>query len=78
MPQAIITVSVMAALLPRLSRAASDGDTGAVRDDISQGLRNSAVAIVPIAFGFLALGIPMCTLIYGSSGAGAARRWASC
>ncbi|SCK14679.1 murein biosynthesis integral membrane protein MurJ [Streptomyces sp. WMMB 322] len=73
MPQAIITVSVMAALLPRLSRAASDGDTGAVRDDISQGLRNSAVAIVPIAFGFLALGIPMCTLIYGPSGIEAAR-----
>ncbi|NLU76110.1 murein biosynthesis integral membrane protein MurJ [Streptomyces sp. HNM0575] len=73
MPQAIITVSVMAALLPRLARAANDGDTGAVRDDISQGLRNSAVAIVPIAFGFLALGVPMCTLIYGPSGIGAAR-----
>ncbi|WP_326689251.1 murein biosynthesis integral membrane protein MurJ [Streptomyces sp. NBC_01795] len=73
MPQAIITVSVMAALLPRLSRAAADGDTGAVRDDISQGLRNSAVAIVPIAFGFVALGIPMCTMIYGSAGVDAAR-----
>ncbi|NLU69527.1 murein biosynthesis integral membrane protein MurJ [Streptomyces sp. HNM0574] len=72
MPQAIITVSVMAALLPRLSRAASDGDNGAVRDDISQGLRNSAVAIVPIAFGFVALGIPMCLMIYGSSGTEAA------
>ncbi|MFI7245570.1 murein biosynthesis integral membrane protein MurJ [Streptomyces qinglanensis] len=73
MPQAIITVSVMAALLPRLSRSAADGDSGAVRDDISQGLRNSAVAIVPIAFGFVALGIPMCTMIYGSAGVDAAR-----
>ncbi|WP_411134570.1 murein biosynthesis integral membrane protein MurJ [Streptomyces sp. C10] len=70
MPQAIITVSVMAALLPRLARSAHDGDTGAVRDDISQGLRTSAVAIVPISFGFLSLGIPLCTLVYGSSGAG--------
>lgn len=70
MPQAIITVSVMAALLPRLSRSAHDGDTGAVRDDMSQGLRTSAVAIVPISFGFLALGVPLCTLVYGSSGAG--------
>ncbi|MEV5978790.1 murein biosynthesis integral membrane protein MurJ [Streptomyces sp. NPDC052114] len=68
LPQAIITVSLMAALLPRLSRSAHDGDTGAVRDDISQGLRTTAVAIVPIAFGFVALGIPMCTLIFGSSG----------
>jgi putative peptidoglycan lipid II flippase len=70
MPQAIITVSVMAALLPRLARSAHDGDTGAVRDDMSQGLRTSAVAIVPISFGFLSLGIPLCTLVYGSSGAG--------
>ncbi|MEU7098647.1 murein biosynthesis integral membrane protein MurJ [Streptomyces longwoodensis] len=68
LPQAIITVSLMAALLPRISRSAAEGDGGAVREDISQGLRTTAVAIVPIAFGFLALGIPMCTLIFGSSG----------
>ncbi len=73
MPQAIITVSVMAALLPRISRAAHDNDPGAVRDDISQGLRNSAVAIVPVSFTFLALGLPMCTLLYASSGTEAAR-----
>ena len=68
LPQAIITVSLMAALLPRLSRSASEGDGGAVRDDISQGLRTTAVAIVPVAFGFVSLGIPMCTLIFGSAG----------
>ncbi|WP_328361064.1 murein biosynthesis integral membrane protein MurJ [Streptomyces sp. NBC_00457] len=68
LPQAIITVSLMAALLPRLSRSAAEDDSGAVRDDISQGLRTTAVAIVPISFGFLALGIPMCTLMFGSSG----------
>ncbi|MFJ8645270.1 murein biosynthesis integral membrane protein MurJ [Streptomyces sp. NPDC093546] len=73
MPQAIITVSVMAALLPRISRAAHDNDPGAVRDDISQGLRNSAVAIVPIAFTFLALGLPMCTLLFASASDEAAR-----
>ncbi|MFC5801202.1 murein biosynthesis integral membrane protein MurJ [Streptomyces formicae] len=73
MPQAIITVSVMAALLPRIARAAHDDDPGAVRDDISQGLRNSAVAIVPVAFAFLALGVPMCTLLYASSGVQAAQ-----
>ncbi|AVV41630.1 murein biosynthesis integral membrane protein MurJ [Streptomyces sp. ID05-04B] len=72
LPQAIITVSLMAALLPRISRSAAEGDGGAVRDDISQGLRTTAVAIVPIAFGFLALGIPMCTLIFGSTGTGEA------
>ena len=39
MPQAIITVSVMTAVLPRISRAAQDGDIAAVRDDLSYGLR---------------------------------------
>ncbi|MCL8011117.1 murein biosynthesis integral membrane protein MurJ [Streptomyces sp. AS02] len=68
LPQAIITVSLMAALLPRISRSAAEDDAGAVRDDISQGLRTTAVAIVPLAFGFLSLGIPMCTLMFGSSG----------
>ncbi|GAA3806531.1 murein biosynthesis integral membrane protein MurJ [Streptomyces phyllanthi] len=72
LPQAIITVSLMAALLPRISRSAAEDDAGAVRDDISQGLRTTAVAIVPIAFGFVSLGIPMCTLIFGSSGTSAA------
>ncbi|MPY58281.1 murein biosynthesis integral membrane protein MurJ, partial [Streptomyces spongiae] len=72
LPQAIITVSLMAALLPRISRSAAEDDAGAVRDDISQGLRTTAVAIVPIAFGFVSLGIPMCTLIFGSSGTSSA------
>ncbi|MEV7613122.1 murein biosynthesis integral membrane protein MurJ [Streptomyces sp. NPDC089799] len=71
MPQAIITVSVMTAVLPRISRSAHDGDAAAVRDDISYGLRTSAVAIVPCAFAFLALGVPMATLLYAGSGAGA-------
>ncbi|MFC5719770.1 murein biosynthesis integral membrane protein MurJ [Streptomyces gamaensis] len=72
MPQAIITVSVMTAVLPRISRAAHDGDVAAVRDDLSHGLRTSAVAIVPCAFAFLALGVPMSTLMFSSSGTGGA------
>ncbi|MDI5961912.1 murein biosynthesis integral membrane protein MurJ [Streptomyces sp. SL13] len=68
MPQAIITVSVMTAVLPRISRAAADGDAAAVRDDLSYGLRTSAVAIVPAAFAFLALGVPLATMMYSSAG----------
>ncbi|MGP3924397.1 murein biosynthesis integral membrane protein MurJ [Streptomyces sp. 8N616] len=73
MPQAIITVSVMTAVLPRISRAAHDEDASAVRDDISYGLRTSAVAIVPCAFAFLALAVPMTTLLYAGSGEEGAR-----
>jgi putative peptidoglycan lipid II flippase len=71
MPQAIITVSVMTAVLPRISRAAADGDAAAVRDDLSYGLRTSGVAIVPCAFAFLALGAPISTLLYAGADSGA-------
>ncbi|MEU8682816.1 murein biosynthesis integral membrane protein MurJ [Streptomyces sp. NPDC048611] len=73
MPQAIITVSVMTAVLPRMSRAVQDGDAAALREDISHGLRTSAVAIVPCAFAFLALGVPMATLLYAGTDAEGAR-----
>ena len=68
LPQAVITVSVMSAVLPRISRAAADGDATAVRDDLSYGLRTSAVAIVPAAFVFLSLGPFIGPSLYGSSG----------
>ncbi|WP_198042269.1 murein biosynthesis integral membrane protein MurJ [Kitasatospora azatica] len=70
LPMAVITVSVMSAVLPRLSRSAADGDAGAVRDDLSYGLRTSAVAIVPAAFLFLALGPQIGGAIYGLGNGG--------
>ncbi|WP_329566061.1 murein biosynthesis integral membrane protein MurJ [Kitasatospora sp. NBC_01266] len=72
LPMAVITVSVMSAVLPRLSRAAADGDAAAVRDDLSYGLRTSAVAIVPAAFLFLALGPQIGGAIYGLGNGGSA------
>ncbi|MEV4558793.1 murein biosynthesis integral membrane protein MurJ [Kitasatospora sp. NPDC049285] len=71
LPMAVVTVSVMSAVLPRLSRAAADHDAGAVRDDLSYGLRTSAVAIVPAAFLFLALGPVIGSSIYGLGNGGA-------
>ena len=68
LPQAVITVSVMSAVLPRISRSASDGDATAVRDDLSYGLRTSAVAIVPAAFVFLSLGPYIGSALYGFGG----------
>ncbi|WP_051709334.1 murein biosynthesis integral membrane protein MurJ [Streptomyces sp. NRRL S-350] len=68
LPQAVITVSIMSAVLPRLSRAAADEDAGAVRDDISYGLRTTAVAVVPAAFLFLSLGPVIGRSIYAVGG----------
>ncbi|WP_425554721.1 murein biosynthesis integral membrane protein MurJ, partial [Kitasatospora putterlickiae] len=68
LPQAVITVSIMSAVLPRLARAAADEDAGAVRDDLSYGLRTTAVAVVPAAFLFLSLGPAIGQSIYAVGG----------
>ncbi|QES52202.1 murein biosynthesis integral membrane protein MurJ [Streptomyces venezuelae] len=54
-PQGIITVSLVTALMPRMSAAATDGDLSAVRRDVSQALRTSAAFVVPAACLFAAL-----------------------
>ncbi len=65
LPHAIVTVSVVTALLPRLSRSAAAGLGTAVRLEISEGLRLIAVAVVPAALAFVALGRDIATVMYG-------------
>jgi len=74
LPQSVITVSLLTALLPRMSRAAAADDRSAVRDDLSFGLRVSGVVIVPAAFAFLALGQQFAVLLFrhGATGLGEA------
>ena len=64
LPHAVITVSIVAALLPRMSRSAAEGDNGAVRADLSYGLRLTAVAIIPASVAFLALGADLTTALF--------------
>ncbi|WP_405791162.1 murein biosynthesis integral membrane protein MurJ [Streptomyces sp. NBC_00029] len=54
-PQGIITVSLVTALMPRMSSAAAEGDLAAVRHDVSYALRSSAALVVPAAALFAAL-----------------------
>lgn len=72
LPYAIIAVSVITALLPRMSRNAADAEYGLVRDDFSNGLRVSAVLLVPAAFGMLVFGEAAGTLLFGHGNASAA------
>lgn len=65
LPFAVITVSVITALLPRMSRAAQAGDPAAVRTSVSYGLRVAAVAIVPCAFALLAFGPQIAAVLFG-------------
>lgn len=64
-PHGIITVSVMTALMPRMSAAAVDKDTAAVRRDVSHALRVSSAAVVPAACATLALAPPVMALVFG-------------
>jgi putative peptidoglycan lipid II flippase len=56
MPYGILVVSVLTAIMPRLSRAAVRGDNDAVVADLSLGARLSAVALVPVTAGLIVLG----------------------
>jgi putative peptidoglycan lipid II flippase len=65
LPQSVITVSIVTALLPRMSRYAHAGDKRAVGDAISYSLRATGVAIVPCAFAFLAFGQQIVSILLG-------------
>jgi putative peptidoglycan lipid II flippase len=69
LPHSIITVSVVTALLPRMSRAVTEARLAEVREDVTGTLRTIGVAIVPAAFGFLALGRDIAGVMYFSTGA---------
>ncbi|MHB8339818.1 MAG: murein biosynthesis integral membrane protein MurJ [Mycobacteriales bacterium] len=59
LPHAIIAVSVISALLPRMSGHAAGADLPGVRRDLSRGIRLAAVLLVPAALGLVALGEPV-------------------
>ncbi|MEV6185564.1 murein biosynthesis integral membrane protein MurJ [Streptomyces albidoflavus] len=72
LPQSIVTVSLVTALLPRMSRAVAEGRLEDLRADLTRGLRISNVVIVPTAFLFLALGPQIATLLFAHGAADAA------
>jgi putative peptidoglycan lipid II flippase len=65
MPYGILVVSLLTALMPRLSRSAARGQVDAVIDDLSLGARLSAIALVPITAGLIVLGEVLTVSIFG-------------
>ncbi|MFG2306608.1 murein biosynthesis integral membrane protein MurJ [Actinacidiphila glaucinigra] len=63
-PHGIVTVSLVTALLPRMSAAAADGDRARVRRDVSYALRSSSALVVPAACALLALAGPAMALVF--------------
>ena len=64
MAHGIIGVSVMTALLPRMSAAASDGRFGDVSADLSRGIRLVATALAPIAVIYGVLATPIAVTLF--------------
>ena len=64
LPYAIIGVSVITALLPRMSAHAAERRYPLVRDDFSTGVRLSSVIVVPAALLLLVLGAPLAEFLF--------------
>ncbi|MGH8794677.1 MAG: murein biosynthesis integral membrane protein MurJ [Stackebrandtia sp.] len=65
MAHGIVAVSIITALMPRLSAAADDGRYEDLKDDLSGSMRMSTLLLTPIAVGYAALGIPLAVLLFG-------------
>ncbi|MEX0753507.1 MAG: murein biosynthesis integral membrane protein MurJ [Actinomycetota bacterium] len=64
LPHAIFSVSVFTALLPRLSARWSANDVPGYRSLLGEGMRLTAVVLIPAAFGYLALSLPITRLLF--------------
>jgi putative peptidoglycan lipid II flippase len=65
MPYAIIGISVITALLPRMSAHAADRKFGLVSDDFSTGVRLSSVIVAPCAVVLAILGPQLAEVLFG-------------
>jgi putative peptidoglycan lipid II flippase len=76
MPYGVLGVSLLTALMPRMSRAAARGERVRVVADLSMGSRLTALALVPVTAAFVVLGPAIGTLVYahGRTTADAARQ----
>jgi putative peptidoglycan lipid II flippase len=76
LPYAIVGISVISALLPRMSGHANDRRYSLVRDDFSKGVRIASVIVVPAAIFLGVMGAPLCEFLFahGNTGTPEARQ----
>ena len=74
LPHSIITVSVITALLPKISRLAHEGKSDAVKKNLVDSLQNIAVVTAPSTILFIAFGTSIATLLYAGSSAADSRQ----
>jgi putative peptidoglycan lipid II flippase len=64
LPYAVVGISVISALLPRMSGHATDRRYSLVREDFSTGVRLASVIVVPAAVFLAVLGPPLCEFLF--------------
>jgi putative peptidoglycan lipid II flippase len=64
LPYAVVGISVISALLPRMSGHATDRRYSKVREDFSTGVRLASVIVVPAAVFLAVLGAPLCQFLF--------------
>ncbi len=64
LPYAVVAVSVITALLPRMSGHAAQGRLDLMRSDLDRGLRLSSVLLIPAALGLVVLGQPVAVALF--------------
>jgi putative peptidoglycan lipid II flippase len=64
MAHGIIGVSVMTALLPKMSAAAAEGRYADVSADLSRGIRLTVTALAPVAVAYGVLGVPIAVTLF--------------
>ena len=69
LPHSIITVSIITALLPKISRLAHDKNDEAVKKNLVDSLHNIAVATAPSTVLFIAFGPAIASLLYAGTSA---------
>ncbi len=62
-PHGVVTVSILTALLPRMTRSAQHDDQDALRADVVRGLTLPLLAMMPVTFAAVALALPGATLL---------------
>ncbi len=72
LPHGIVTVSIVTALVPRMSAAAAQARVRDLRADLSRGLRLVGCATVPAAVAFLAFGPDLTTVLFARNAVTAA------
>lgn len=79
MAHGIVAVSVITALLPRMSAAAVDGRAKDIAEDLSRGIRMVTVLLAPIAVIYAVLALPISVALFQGiafkAGASQASRW---